>query len=74
MGEEVEDLDPAHERLVAFFNPAATAVQFGDPRWGRFAYEVHPEHEGLEARFDRATGVFTIPPRAVVVFVVRPER
>jgi pullulanase len=71
VGDEIEDLDPLHERLVAFFNPAATAVQFGDPRWGRFAYEVHPEHAQLAASFDRATGVFTIPPRAVVVFVVR---
>ena len=69
VGEGLDDLDPAHERLVAFFNPAAEAVEFGDGRWTRFDFVVHPEMTESGASFDGARGVFSVPARGVVVFV-----
>jgi pullulanase/glycogen debranching enzyme len=69
-GDGIEDLDPRLERILVLLNPSADRAEFGDPRFGRFAFELHPEMQDLNgASFDRNAGRFRIPARSAVVFV-----
>jgi pullulanase/glycogen debranching enzyme len=74
--------DARFDQVVYFLNPAGTAQQLALPDQVGAAWALHPVHRhpqaadrraAREARFDPATGVFTIPPRTAVVFV-QPAR
>jgi pullulanase len=69
-------------RLVYFLNAAGSAQRLALPDHAGAKWTLHPVHyrpqaadrrAAREARFDAATGVFTIPPRSAVVFV-QPAR
>ena len=70
------------DRLVYFLNAAASPQRLAWPQEAGARWALHPVHRrphaadrraAREARFDAATGVFTIPPRTAVVFV-QPAR
>ena len=70
-GTGIEDLDPDHRQILVLFNPHEDEQVFGDGRWTRFDMELHPEMDADVGMFADTTGIFTIRPRSIAVFVER---
>jgi pullulanase-type alpha-1,6-glucosidase len=71
------DLDPSAELICALFNADDTQVTFGDASLAGLRMRLHPVQAGSAdsrvrtARFDSASGSFTVPARTTAVFVLR---
>jgi pullulanase len=73
------NLDPSFVALHYFLNASTQTRSIVLPDERGVAWELHPVHmapdaadkRAREARFDRATGRFTLPPRTAIVFVLR---
>ena len=74
-----QELDPAHDQIVALFNASPDSVTFTDATLAGLALELHPIQQASadavvkESKYDPATGTFTIPGRTTAVFAVMQE-
>lgn len=69
LGEGIEDVDPSHRQILVLFNPSREPAEFGDGRWTRFDMLRHDEIGETVGGFDRSTGIFTVAPHGIAVFV-----
>lgn len=71
------DLDPRHDRIVVLFNANDQAQTFADASLAGLRLALHPvqAHSAdpvvRRARFDAASGTFSVPARTTAVFVLR---
>ncbi len=73
------DIDPRYEHIVVLFNAQDEAVTFTAAQFASQPMRLHPiQATGADpvvktARYDQASGAFTIPARTTAVFVSAPE-
>ena len=67
--------DP-YDQIMVIFNASPDQVQIGIPQYAGVDYQLHPVQAASDdpllalTKFDKATGVFTVPPRTTAVFVL----
>jgi pullulanase len=67
----------AYDQILVMFNASLGQIQLGIPQYVGAAFQLHPVQAAsndpllTQAKFDAATGVFTVPPRTTAVFVVK---
>jgi pullulanase-type alpha-1,6-glucosidase len=76
---DTENIDPTYKEILVLFNAQPEALTFQDSRLSGKKFELHPvlqnstDAQVRDAKFDSASGAFTIPGRTTAVFSIVEE-